>query len=117
MQPWYSALPLPVAAGPPHEVHCTPVTTRVPSAVSCKERGCCSALPTAPWKYAAAAGAAGEVDVLVAGEVLVAGNAEPDVVGAEVVTVVVLVAPHAVSPGMKATTASRRPRFTMCLGS
>jgi hypothetical protein len=39
---------VPVAVGPPHDVHCTPLTNRVPSPVSSKDAGRCRPRPTTP---------------------------------------------------------------------
>ncbi len=113
VQPWYSAVPLPTALGPPQDVHWTPPTNSVPSTVSSKDAGFVTAPPAAPSKYIAAVLVAGVVAGVVAevGAVVVAGVvAVPGAdVGASFVTVFVVVAPQDASTG-RAIPASSRPR-------
>ena len=105
VQPWYTALPLPVAEGPPHEVHCTCSTDRVPSAVSWSDDGRCCPLPTAPSKYTGVAWAVGFGRV-----VLEAFGGAATLVGA--VTVLVVVDPQ---PASTISAAGTARRFT-CTG-
>jgi hypothetical protein len=114
LQPWYWAFPLPVAVGPPQELHWTPLTNRVPSPVSSNEAGLCRARPTTPAKYtlpvvvAVALVVVDAVAVDVAGCVVVLVTGAGDGAGARFVTVLVVVEPHDASAST--APAASRPR-------
>jgi uncharacterized protein (TIGR02246 family) len=97
VQPWYDAVPVPVAGSLPHEFHWTLPTDSVPSPVSSSVFGRSLPWLTTPWNRTGSAVVA--VGWVVAVVVEVAGTdvVEEDVAGTTVVTVVVELLPQAAS--------------------